>query len=53
MATNIRCQRVRVLWQHDWDKPIGKTLSMYEDDKGLAVEGELLLDIQKHKRRVH
>ena len=39
--------RVRVLWQHDWDKPIGKTLSMYEDDKGLAVEGELLLDIQK------
>ena len=21
--------RVRVLWQHDWDKPIGKTLSMY------------------------
>ncbi len=39
--------RVRVLWQHDWDKPIGKTLSMREDDNGLAVDGELLLDIQK------
>ena len=39
--------RVRVLWQHDWNKPIGKTLSMREDDNGLAVDGELLLDIQK------
>lgn len=44
---NNDASRVRVLWQHDWDKPIGKTLSMYEDDKGLAVDGELLLDIQK------
>lgn len=39
--------RVRVLWQHDWNNPIGKTLSMREDDNGLAVDGELLLDIQK------
>lgn len=39
--------RVRVLWQHDWEHPIGKNITMREDEKGLYVEGELLLDIQK------
>ena len=39
--------RVRVLWQHDIEHPIGKNISMREDEKGLYVEGELLLDIQK------
>ena len=39
--------RIRVLWQHDWNNPIGKTLSMREDSKGLLVDGELLLDIER------
>lgn len=39
--------RVRVLWNHDWDRPIGKNMAMSEDDRGLLVDGELLLDIQK------
>ena len=39
--------KVRVLWQHDWNNPIGKTFSMQEDDKGLRVDGELLLDIER------
>jgi len=39
--------KIRVLWQHSWDNPIGKTLSMSEDDNGLLVEGELLLDIER------
>lgn len=30
-----------VLWQHDMDKPIGKTLEIYEDDNGLYVKGQL------------
>ncbi len=40
-------ERIRVLWQHDWNNPIGKTLSMREDDRGLLVDGELLLDIER------
>ena len=39
--------RVRVLWNHDWDRPIGKNMAMTEDEKGLLVDGELLLDIKK------
>ena len=39
--------RVRVLWNHDWDRPIGKNMAMSEDDRGLLVDGELLLDIKK------
>lgn len=42
-------ERVRVLWQHRQDMPIGKSIFMREDDNGLAVEGELLLDIDKAK----
>lgn len=29
------------------NNPIGKTFSMQEDDKGLRVDGELLLDIER------
>lgn len=32
---------VKVLWQHDRDKPIGKQESGYEDEFGLAVTGAL------------
>ena len=39
--------RVRVLGNHDWDRPIGKNMAMSEDDRGLLVDGELLLDIKK------
>ena len=44
---------VRVLWNHDWDRPIGKNMAMTEDEKGLLVDGELLLDIKKHKKHEH
>lgn len=42
-----KAERVRILWQHKMDCPIGKSLFMREDDNGLQVEGELLLDIDK------
>ena len=35
--------RVRVLWNHDWDRPIGKNMAMTEDEKGLLVDGEFCL----------
>lgn len=33
--------RVRYLWQHKMDKPIGKIKEMYEDDKGLMFVAEI------------
>lgn len=33
-----------LLWQHDSRQPIGVYTSMVEDDKGLRVEGRLLID---------
>lgn len=37
------------VWAHDWSQPIAKTLEIKEDQQGLYVKGQLLLDIQKAK----
>lgn len=39
----------KMLWQHNLQEPIGRWLFMEEDEKGLYVEGQLLLDLQKGK----
>lgn len=39
-------QMPKMLWQHDPTKPIGQWLKIVEDQKGLYVEGKLLLDLQ-------
>ncbi len=36
----------KMLWQHDPTKPIGQWLKIEEDQKGLYVEGSILLDLQ-------
>lgn len=36
-----------LLWQHNSREPIGPFLVMREDQKGLYVEGKLLLDLQR------
>ncbi len=36
---------VKLLWQHDPKLPIGKFTNIYEDDYGLFVEGEIMLNI--------
>lgn len=33
--------RVKYLYQHDMDKPLGKMLNLYEDEKGLVFEAEI------------
>jgi HK97 family phage prohead protease len=40
-------KHIRMLWQHWSDTPVGKYLKIREDDHGLAVEGKLLLEIEK------
>jgi HK97 family phage prohead protease len=36
-----------MLWQHQQDEPIGVFERMFEDKRGLYVEGSLLLDVQR------
>lgn len=38
---------IRVLWQHSMSNPIGITSVAREDDVGLYVEGNLILDVQQ------
>lgn len=38
-----------MLWSHDPNEPIGKWLSMREDQVGLRVEGKLTLDVPRAK----
>lgn len=36
---------VRLLWQHQWDSPIGIIESLFEDGRGLYMKGKLLMDV--------
>lgn len=37
----------KLLWQHDRDQPIGKWLSLEEDEKGLRAHGRLTMAVPK------
>jgi HK97 family phage prohead protease len=37
----------KMLWQHDANEPIGRWLFMEEDENGLYVEGQLILEVQR------
>lgn len=39
-------QKVKMLWQHNADKPIGVWDSVIEDEKGLRVKGSLLTEVE-------
>jgi HK97 family phage prohead protease len=36
---------VKLLWQHQMDAPIGIITALYEDARGLVIEGQLLLEV--------
>lgn len=40
---------VQLLWQHQWQSPIGTITSLFEDNHGLYVKGKLLLDVAQAK----
>ncbi|MFW0777000.1 MAG: HK97 family phage prohead protease [Rickettsiales bacterium] len=44
-----RIPSIKLLWQHQQDEPIGVFNRMFEDERGLYVEGQLLLDVQRAK----
>lgn len=43
----------KMLWQHDWDHPVGVYTVMREDDRGLLVEGQLLKEDVQKAREAH
>ena len=36
-----------ILWQHNLDEVLGKTASLFEDDNGLYMSANLVLEVQK------
>ena len=47
LARNQGGRGVKLLWQHDASEPIGTWDSIVEDDHGLRVRGQLLLDVRR------
>jgi HK97 family phage prohead protease len=44
-----RVHDIKMLWQHQQDEPIGVFERIFEDKRGLYVEGKLLLDVARAK----
>ena len=42
-----RASDIKLLWQHRMDEPIGVFTHVFEDARGLYVEGQLLLGVQR------
>lgn len=40
-----RTQPVQLLWQHQWESPIGVIESLFEDTRGLYIKGRLLMEV--------
>jgi HK97 family phage prohead protease len=38
---------IKLLWQHHMDEPIGQIEALYEDERGLYMEGRLMLTLQR------
>ena len=39
--------RIKILWNHHFDEPIGKPIELSEDATGLLVKGKLVLGVQR------
>lgn len=44
-----RAAEIKLLWQHQQEEPIGVFDRMFEDKRGLYVEGRLLLNVRRAK----
>jgi len=42
---NALAEKTKLLWQHDYSKPIGTIKKIYEDDYGLKMEAEINNDV--------
>jgi HK97 family phage prohead protease len=48
-SLKARTHPVQLLWQHQWESPIGVIDQLFEDGRGLYVEGRLLLEVSRAK----
>ena len=46
-SLRARGHEVKLLWQHQMGEPVGIITKLFEDERGLYVEGRLLLTLQK------
>ena len=46
---DLQTDKIKLLWQHNHELPIGKILRVYEDSNGLYVKAQLILDIRQAK----
>ncbi len=46
-AESLLTKLPKGVWAHEWDKPIAKTISATEDDKGLLIKGEFIAGVQQ------
>jgi uncharacterized protein len=44
-SLKARTQPVQLLWQHQWEHPIGVVESIFEDGRGLFIKGKLLMEV--------
>jgi len=44
-----RMGKIKVLWNHDTEQPIGKLTEIREDDHGLFVRAQLIMGVEKAK----
>lgn len=42
-----RAGQIKLLWQHQWEEPIGLITKLFEDARGLYMEGLLLMDVAR------
>jgi len=49
---SLKEMKPMLLWQHQWDEPIGIFIECYEDEKGLFVKGKMPLDDDLVRGRV-
>jgi HK97 family phage major capsid protein len=45
----IKNNQIKLLWQHQSDKPLGNIIFMKEDDHGLFIKGQIINDVQYAK----
>lgn len=48
-----KSRNVPILWQHEWNKPLGVYTDISEDDTGLKVSGQLLVKDVKLAQEAH
>lgn len=52
-AAKAKGKTIPVLWQHNPHEPIGRTLDITEDDHGLRIRAELLINDVEKAREAH